>query len=193
VLFRSKLRSGDTVFLVIESHVLNFGQQGSRLLGTDADPKLLGGTSIPVESISQHLEEVTAEGCLLLLLLDGIHDQLPVETRRDMNNWVRDLNRRGVIVLLASQQDASQTSGSLGAFAQAVLDSVTVAGRLRPQADPAAPPTLGEFQESVISRVSELTGRRQFAGFYHPEFLDRPDRIRIFEPQTPLAATLAGK
>src|SRR5262249_1743534 len=112
-----KLRAGDTVFLVIESHVLNLGPRGSLVLGGDAEinnnsPE----TSVPAQAISERLEEVASEGCLVLLLLDGIHDQMLVPLRSSViTEWVRDLNKRGVIVLLASKQDPSRTYGSLGA------------------------------------------------------------------------------
>jgi hypothetical protein len=43
--------------------------------------------------------------------------------------------------------------------------------------------TLDDFQAGVIRRVSELTSRRQFAGFYPPETLAGWRKIRVFDPQ----------
>ena len=133
-----KLRSGDTVFLVIESHVLKIGAQGSLVLGADAEiNKTNVESSVPAQAISERLEEVASEGCLVVLLLDGIHDELPVQLRSSfITEWVRDLTKRGVIVLLASKQDPSERLSQSGAFAQAILDSVTVAGALRGQEIP---------------------------------------------------------
>jgi len=183
-----KLRAGDTVFLVIESHVLNLGPTGSLVLGADAEiKKTTASTSVPAQAISERLEEVVAEGCLVLLLLDGIHQRMPVPLRNPvLTEWVRDLNKRGVLVLLASKQDPSERldQSQSGAFAQAILDSVTVAGRAARPGNPdgGTSPTLDDFQATVVNRVRELTSRRQFADFFAPEYLNCPD-IRIFEPQ----------
>ncbi|HKI18404.1 MAG TPA: hypothetical protein VKA15_11010, partial [Isosphaeraceae bacterium] len=181
-----KLRAGDTVFLVIESHVLNLGPQGSLVLGADAEiNKNSPETSVPAQAISERLEEVASEGCLVLLLLDGIHDQMPVQLRSPViTEWVRDLNKRGVIVLLASKQDPSERLSQSGAFAQAILDSVTVAGRAARPGNPdgGTSPTLDDFQATVVNRVRELTSRKQFADFFPPEYLNWSD-IRIFGPQ----------
>jgi len=40
-----------------------------------------------------------------------------------ITEWVRDLTKRGVMVLLASKQGPSERLSQSGAFAQAVLDS----------------------------------------------------------------------
>jgi WD40 repeat protein len=183
---RRTLRAGDTVFLVIESHVLNLGPEGSLVLGANAKiNNMAGETSVPAREISARLEEVASEGCLVLLFLDGIHEQPPGGWRNTMiNDWVRDLNKRGVIVLLASKQEPSQQTSEMGVFAQAVLDSVMVAGTAGPpgSAVDIVSPTLYDFQAAVVNGVRELTGRKQFADYYPPDYLDCA-RIRIFEPQ----------
>jgi WD40 repeat protein len=184
-----KLRAGDTIFLVIESHLLKLGAWDSRVLGADAEMKQMPPEpSVQAQVISERLEEVASQGCLVLLLLDGIHERLPVPLPGPaLTEWVRDLNKRGVIVLVASKQDPSERLDQLGAgaFAQAILDSVTVAGRAARPGDPGREisPTLDDFQAIVVNRVSELTRRKQFADFFPPEYLDWPE-IRIFEPQS---------
>jgi WD40 repeat protein len=191
-----RLRAGDTVFLVIESHVLNLAPGGSLVLGANAEIKNMANqAAVAAVAISDRLEEVASEGCLVLMLLDGIHDQLPGVSRRTaITEWVRDLTKRGVMVLLASKQDPSERLNQIGAFAQAVLDSVTVAGRAaRPgDAGGAVSPTLDDFQAAVVNRVRELTQRRQFADFFPPEYLSYSD-IRIFEPQRPPLANVARR
>jgi hypothetical protein len=199
------LGAGDTVFLVVESHVVDFGPRGTRLLdpdtqlgdaqlGADAQLERLEKSSISADAIAQSLEEVARQGCLVVLLLDGIHDpieRLPVRPRRDLIDWVRKLwHDCGVIVLLASKQEKSVRLQPLrhGAFAQAVLQSATVAGGA---SGAAVSPSLEEFSGIVLNRVSELTGRKQVAGFYYPEHLD-PSLIRIFEPQARPVENLAG-
>jgi len=191
-----RLRAGDTVFLVIESHVLNLGPGGALVLGADAEINTMTSeASVAALAISERLEEVVSEGCLVLLLLDGIHEHLPGVSRRTaITEWVRDLTKRGVIVLLASKQDPSERLNQIGAFAQAILDSVTVAGRAARPANlgSAVSPTLDEFQTVVVNRVRELTQRRQFADFFPPEYLDYSG-IRVFEPQRAPAANVARR
>ncbi len=192
----SQLRSGDTLFLVIESHVLNLDKQGAFLLGTDAQAQQLNKVSVECKAISECLQEASALGCLVMVLLDGIHDELPMRARRDLDNWVRDLvDERGVMVLLASKAGPSMRRAQHGAFAQAVLDSITVAGWTGNSSGDATSPTLHDFQEAVIRGVERLTARRQYADFYPPEFLssDLIARIRIFEPQTRSVENLAKK
>ena len=114
---------------------------------------------------------MASEGCLVVLLLDGIHDELPVQLRSSfITEWVRDLTKCGVIVLLASKQDPSERLSQSGALAQAILDSVTVAGcAARPgDSDGLMSPTLDDFQATVVNRVRELTRRKQFADFFSP-------------------------
>jgi hypothetical protein len=191
-----KLRAGDTVFLVIESHVLNLAPGGSLVLGANAQiNNIMNEASVPAQAISDRLEEVSSEGCLVVLLLDGIHDQLPGNLRSTViTEWVRDLTKRGVIVLLASKQEPSERLNQIGVFAQAVLDSVTAAGRAARagEASGAGSPTLDEFQAAIVNRVRELTGRRQFADFFPPEYLDYSD-IRVFEPQRAPLEKVAGR
>jgi WD40 repeat protein len=205
-----KLRAGDTVFLAIQSHVLNLGPGGSLVLGDDAESgERIAETSVPAQAISERLEEVASAGCLVLLLLDGIHAGMHVPVRSPvLTEWVRDLNKRGVIVLLASKQNPSERLSQSGVFTQAILDSsaewfpqealeqeqfaftpairdsMAVARRVaRPgNLDGGTSPTLDDFQASVVNRVRELTGGRQFADFFPPEYPNWSD-IRIFEPQ----------
>ncbi len=181
-----KLGAGDTVFLVIESHVLNFGPRGSLVLGADAEINNNDlSASVPALAISERLDEVASAGCLVLLLLDGIHEHMPAQLRMPLiGEWVRDLNKRGVLVLMASKQDPSQRLAEQGAFAQAILDSATLAGHAAAPGNSARgnSPTLEDFQAAVVNRVKELTGRKQFADFFPPEYLNWTD-IRIFEPQ----------
>jgi WD40 repeat protein len=182
------LGAGDSVFLIIESHVLNVGPGASLVVGANADIKnIKNEASVPAGAISERLEEVASAGCLVLLFLDGIHEPVPGLPRSTaIGEWIRDLNRRSVFVFLASKQEPSIPLNQIGAFAQAILDSVTIAGRVPRPGEPrgGVSPTLDDFQAAVVNRVRELTQRRQFADFYPPEYFDRTiSEIQIFEPQ----------
>jgi len=192
-----RLRAGDTVFLVLETHVLNLSSVNSLVLGIDSSDRPDANSSVPSLAITERLDEVASQGCLVVLLLDGLHDlgHFPGQSPIFLHDWIRALTKRGMIVLLASKQAPSERveGYGLGAFAQAVLDSVTVAGQSGPQTSPGSSPTLDDFKSAVLGRVQELTERRQFAGVYTPEELQRAGRIRIFEPQSPPLEDLAGR
>jgi hypothetical protein len=69
----------------------------------------------------------------------------------------------------------------MGVLAKAILDSVTVRGRLNPAANPDAPITLEDFRMSVTARAQELSSRRQHVGFYRPDSIDA--QLPIFDPR----------
>jgi WD40 repeat protein len=178
-----KLGVGDTVFLVIETHLIKRGSKGLVFLGSDASLQYADQPAIEAKTISHCLEEVAAAGCLVFVLLDGIHQrELSIAATQEITAWVRDLNRRQVFVLVASKQEISQRPAALGmsAFVRSIKDSVTVAGGSRS----GARLTVDEFRVAVIRGVAERTSRSQFADLYAPDILDQQlDRIRLFEPQ----------
>lgn len=180
----NRLKAGDTLLIILESHVLKSDSDGSVVLSVDSTLKGKAEHAVPGAAVSERLEEATKNGCLVMLLIDGIHAAIPGAGRAMIQEWVRDLSsRRGVVVLTASKQDPSERLAEFGAFAQAVLQSSSVAGGSAERSSPDASMTLYDFQRTVLRRVSELTSRRQFAGFYPPETLSGWHKIRIFEPQ----------
>ena len=183
-----KIRAGDTVFLVLESYVLD-RRDGSHLLGADARLPGAADAVIETRAIADDLKYVADSGCLVLLFLDGIHEELPRQSQRNLTDWVRTLRKNGVMVLMASKQEKSEreTAHQLSVFARAIRESVTVRGAGRRLLSP----TLDEFQGIVIREVETRTGRRQKADFYPPEHI-RPRLIHIFEPQLRPSEELAG-
>ena len=178
------LGAGDTVFVVIETHLIKRGPKGLFFLGSDATLQNADQAAIEANTITQCLEEVAAAGCFVFVLLDGIHERaLSIAATQDITAWIRDLNRRQVFVLVASKQEISQRPKGLGmsVFARAIKDSVTVRGGSRS----GAKLTVDEFRIAVIHGVAEQTGRSQYADLYWPEIIEQQqlDRIRLFEPQ----------
>jgi WD40 repeat protein len=180
------LGAGDTVFLVVESHVLDFGQ-GPLLLGPDARLPAIEQAAVNTNLITEDLKYVAGKGCLVLLFLDGIHGELPLKAQRNLTDWVRTLWKNGVMVLVASKLEESERGNNLSVFAEAISGSVTVRGAGRRLLSP----TLDEFQGVVIRGVAERTSRRQHADFYPPEHI-QPRLIRIFEPQPRPSENLAA-
>lgn len=172
------LDMGDTVFVVLESHVVDFGD-GPVIVGSDARVPDLARTSVRADDVKDALRYMTEKGCLVVLFLDGIHDKVTNKPQRNFTDWVRSLrDEAGVIVLVASKEEKSGRGHDLSFFAQAITGSVTVAGAGKVLLSP----TLEEFRGTVIRSVEELSGHLQHADIYAPAHL-QPRRLRIFEPQ----------
>jgi WD40 repeat protein len=193
-----KLGTGDTLFLVLESHVVSLPSVGSVFLGADAPDKLNLQYSVSARVVTDCLDKVASQGCMVYVLLDGVHklETQPPRTLEDLNEWIRVLTSKGVLVFLASKQSPSWTfpADGLGVFAKAILESMSVGGQAG-AAVGSSSPTLNEFDKFVSNRVLELSERNQFTGFYKPEELQpsERDRIRIFEPLPPRIEELAGR
>jgi WD40 repeat protein len=179
-----KLKAGDTVFIILESHLLKADSAGSIVLSSDSTLQSEAQHAVPGAAVSERLEEVTNQGCLVMLLVDGLHGAIPGAGRSSIQEWIRDLSgKRGVLVLTASKQDSSERLSEMGAFAQAVIQSSSIAGGSADRSGAESSTTLFDFQQTVLRLVSESTSRRQFAGFYPPETLAGWQKIRIFDPQ----------
>lgn len=181
----NRLKAGDTVFIVLESHVLKPDADGSVVLSADSMLESDDEHAVPGAAIADRLEQVTKTGCLVMLMVDGIHGAIPNAGRSTIQEWIRDLyGNRGVLVLTASKQDPSIRLADLGAFAKAVTESLSIAGGQGAAGRTNPSTTLLDFEKAVLRRVAELTSRRQFAGFYPPETLAGWHKIRIFDPQS---------
>jgi hypothetical protein len=178
-----KLKAGDTVLIILESHLIRTDSAGAVVLSADSSIKPGADRALRGSTIAERLDEVTKSGCLVLLLVDGVHRTTPRTDPNAIRDWIRDLyDERGVLVFAASNHGPSERYGEkqLGVFALAVLESQDVAARAKQTAD--GPTTLDEFSEAVKARVLERSARRQHAGFYAPESLSWKS-IRIFDPQ----------
>ena len=189
---RERLAAGDTVFLVIESHILSFAKEGARVLAIDARRDKPGQTCIGVEEIARCLKYLSIRGCLVVLFLDGIHSDLSPDDLYNFRQWVRELRDEcGVVVCVASKQYKSDRleGEGIGVFAKAILQSRDVQAAARGDS-----PTIEEFKYLLINRVDELkrTTSKQKADLYSPANLDER-LIRIFDPQQRPSTTLAGK
>lgn len=192
-----ELGAGDSVFVVLESHFFVPPEgpgEGPWVLGSDAAGDEPRESGVDAGRVAEVLGELADRGCLVVLLLDGLHRD--VWAGRGYNDWVRDLAYdRGVIVAVASKDRPSVPGNELGVFARAVLESVTVRGRIRPAIDPDEPILLMDFQAVVPRRVQELTARQQVADVYYNE--DGPldvyyDEIALFDPQLPAPVGFAA-
>ena len=172
----------DMLVVVLESHVL-IGAEDRFVISPDAGADRTTAVLPTAEELADALAKVAARGCKVLLLLDTSHEKAPIECRRGLTDWVRSVSRRNVIVFVAANHGASRRVIGHGAFAQGILDVFDARAQARPWVDPSRPITLDDFQDAVVSRVKELTGRKQFAACYVPETIS--PRVPIFEPNRP--------
>ena len=183
-----ELGPGDTVFVIIESHVLDLDNKGPGvILTTDAGYGTPPARPLPADRVAEVLGPLAEYGCKVILLVDGIHENRPVapQSPRALSEWARSLYRKNVIMFVASVHGPSQRVAARGhgAFAQAVRDSLNVRGRSRlidptPAVD--SPFTLFDFQDTVAREVLALTNRQQHARCYIPETI--PSSSPIFDP-----------
>ncbi|CAN5904588.1 hypothetical protein BH23PLA1_BH23PLA1_00170 [soil metagenome] len=191
----------DTVFVFLESHLLDLEGPGLALLGANGAPGDEAAT-IPADRITETLGQLADYGCKVVLLLDVVHETSPVSGARSaaLQGWIRQLcYERGVIVFTASSSGPGRRAGLAGqhgAFALGLIESFRRSPtRLRD--DPDAPWTLDDFQEALAANVASYTqDRAQRIGYYKPWtykgttlFFDPPDS----SPAGPLAADHAGE
>jgi tRNA A-37 threonylcarbamoyl transferase component Bud32 len=165
--------AGDMVIMMIESHFLDVDGM-TYLAGTDTRIGRPPAPALLTNRIGETLERLDTCGCRVMLLLDVVHGE-QAELHRGLNKWVRELfQRRNVIVVLASIRGPSLRSlpRGHGAFAEAVILALAESGTREPlRQDPQrrAPLTLEDFANALVARMSDLTGRQQFAQCYFPE------------------------
>jgi WD40 repeat protein len=178
------LAPGDTVVVFLEAHVVGSGRD-CVVLGTDVEPGETPAPTVSASLLADGLGTLADYGCRVLLLVDGTHATLPKGWQSRPDDWVRELWNRNVTVFVASNQGASRRIREQvrrGAFAQGILESLDVPRRARLRDDPNGLVTLHEFQEAVVQRVQDLTGRRQVAACYVPPTL--PSALPILDPNS---------
>jgi hypothetical protein len=174
-----ELGLGDTVVVSIESHLIE-GPGGPALLVAGGRGR--SQTSIPTAGLSDLLGGLAESGCHVMLLLDVVHGRTPGGDSGALSAWVRDLYRRkGVIVMVASNQGPSERHRDLGAFTRGIVTSFDASAQIRRPIDPDGPVTLDDFQDTVVRQVETFTGRRQHPFCYRPETISAG--VPILDPK----------
>jgi hypothetical protein len=177
---------GDMLVVLLESHMLT-GSKDRFVIAGDTEEAPNVAETLSADELASTLVEIAGRGCRVMLLLDTAHPKGPADTRTGLTNYVRSLSRQNVITFVAANHGVSQrVSTGHGAFAQSILQVFDARAVSRPWVDPSRPMTLDDFQDAVVARVKELTGRKQFAACYIPETLS--SRMLIFEPNKPSLA-----
>ncbi len=170
-----ELGRADSVFVVIESHLLSF-DPGGTIAGMKG--------SIPASRITDTLGPLADYGCKVMLLVDAWHEGGPPSptARRVLTEWARDLYRKNVIAFVASSQGPSKRVNTRGhgAFAEGILSSMNVQGAIRLTPDSRRSLTLFDFQDRVGLNVQALTGRHQHARCYIPDTI--PSQSPLLDP-----------
>lgn len=173
-----KLRKGDIVALVINSHVLQLQPEKDSVIATaDTDPAAVPRPepTIAVRDVSDLLGRVADYGCRVVVFLDGVH-QLPEKGfESTIKPWVRDLHRnRRVIAFIASKEGPSLTGGRAeqGLFTLGVANAFLAAGR--------AAYTLEAFRRQLRKEVLDLSERGQWTDAFIP--IEIPLRTPFGQP-----------
>ena len=172
---KGELGRADSVFVVLESHLVSFGPEGT-IAGVKG--------SVPASRITDTLGQLADYGCKVMLLVDAWHEGGPPSPggRRVLTEWARDLYRRNVITFVASSHGPSKRVNTRGhgAFAEGILSSMNVQGAARLIPGPRRSLTLFDFQDRVERNVQALTGRSQHARCYIPEAI--PSQSPLLDP-----------
>jgi hypothetical protein len=185
LLKEKKLRPGDVVAVVVDSHVFE-SKDGLAVAAADTTPN--GHPSVPAVStreISDLLGQLTDYGCRVVMFVDGVHKLQP-PLSNEIKPWIRELFlEKRVITFVASEDKPSGADDreQHGFFAMGILQAFQGAG----PADPAqknnqrtAPYTLDQFDRAVRDAVSKLSARDQDAFCYIP--LEVPERTLFAQP-----------
>ncbi len=186
------LGRADTLFVFLESHLLDLKETGLSLLGAEGQPEDQAAL-LPADMITQTLGQVADYGCKVVLLLDLVHETSPESRVRSarLQRWIRQLcYERGVIVVTASSSGPGLRAGEHGAFALGLIDLFQQSPtRLRD--DPNAPWTLDDFQDALAANVARYTqGRAQRIGYYKP-WTYKGTTLLFDPPDSPAADRLA--
>ena len=170
----------DALVVVLESHMLT-GAKDKFIIASDSDNQPATEDTPTGDEIAAILAKVASRGCKVLLFLDTSHEKAPKECRDGLTDFVRSVSNRGVITFVAATSGVSRPLNTgHGAFAESILHVFDARARSRPLLDINKPMTLDDFQDAVLSQVLELTGRKQFAGYYPPYTIS--SNSLIFEP-----------
>jgi hypothetical protein len=165
-----RLRKGDLVVVVVDSHVLEW--EGSAwVAAADSKGPVPPRPLISGRDLSERLGELADYGCRVVLFLDGVHELAEGSLKSDVKAWVRDLQRnRRVITFVASKEGPSGASvrEQHGYFAQGLLSAFQPAGAATARKNAAAPYSLDLFLKAVRQEVLNLSNRRQEVGCYIP-------------------------
>jgi WD40 repeat protein len=170
----------DALVVVLESHMLT-GAKDKFVIAADTDNQPATEDTPTGDEIAAILAKVASRGCKVLLFLDTAHEKAPNECRDGLTDFVRSVSNRGVITFVAATSGVTRPLNTgHGALAEAILHVFDARARSRPLLDINKPMSLDDFQDAVLSSVLELTGRKQFAGYYPPYTIS--SQSLIFEP-----------
>lgn len=159
----------DVVAVLLETHLLNPLRSGmvepndGVLLGSDLRGPSAPDKPLTTYEVTEALAQIASTGATVLLFLDVVHPHRPsTGLGSSATNWVRDLQGRGVVVILAAGDQPSRISGEHRAMARGLVDrdSRLLLGE--------APITFDAFRERLIADVKGFTAQGQTPEFYVP-------------------------
>ncbi len=184
-------KRGDTVFLILNSHLATLQDDPDKLAFFGLGPLDNNNKRQPLDAsvVSDVVHELIYRGCFVVVLLDGFHDN-ELNGGYPFREWVRELAYTdGAHVFTASREKPSLTvrdveRGRIGAFFLAVSESLDERAQVLPALDQSQPYMLDDFDKVVCSRVYAYVNDEQDPQLYSHPLRYRPAaQIELFAPQ----------
>jgi hypothetical protein len=136
---------------------------------------------VPVAEVGDYLKRLALRGYQVLAFLDLRHAADPDGLDRPLVEWIRDLFREGVVVLVGSQGglELRHDRSGRGAFAEALIKTLDKAVQDTPNLSSHTPLTLGGLATSIADEVMALTAQQQKSAAY---FGNLPARTPVLDP-----------
>jgi WD40 repeat protein len=149
---------GDTLVLVVSSHVIGQGKANPRLITADTKPGALKEQGIDTEEITAVLGELVRKGCRVVTIIDGYHGD---DARQSVGvrEWAYRLDNKGVVVCLSADNNPSpvDTQADRSPFFRALL-ALGVRSSWGEEILPDQRLTLDLFRRILTAKFDEETG-----------------------------------
>ena len=173
---KGELGRADSVFVVIESHLLSFGPEGT-IAGAKG--------SVPASRITDTLGQLADYGCKVMLLVDAWHEGGPPSPdgqagAHGMGSRPLPQERHHLRGVESRPEQACQHPRTWCVRRGDPVLAERPGGRPAHSRTPGEALTLFDFQDRVERNVQALTGRRQHARCYIPEAI--PSQSPLLDP-----------
>ncbi len=149
----AQLGQNDTVFVVVESHLLTIGNE-LKIATSDG--------TISANEVADRLGSLTRQGCTVILILDRARTALESSKPTELVDWIRRLqNQENVIVVKKSERGPEPSRLKQRLLTEAII---TVKSANKDRVMP-----LFEFREQLNKNVKALSLQREFGDCYLPD------------------------
>ena len=182
------LGDGDTLVLVVSSHVLGQGKANPRLVTFDTKAESWETQGVDTEEITSILGELVRKGCRVVTIIDGYHGE---DERQSVGvrEWAYRLDHKGVVVCLATDNNPSPVdiqAGDPSPFFRALL-ALANRGKWGEEVQPGERLTLDMFRKVLAAQFEDEVGSGA-----QPPYVNTPATLDgtspLFDPPPPSSA-----